>query len=619
MKNFISLCLLVIGFNQVKAQNTFEFGKPVSNISERKIKPNVDRPILYQNLETTLSKDNVFQTSLAKANKQTNTIHFRSANNQQIEKLDSIVTTQPNGDFFSKQIFSYNEDNYFTKSENFFWNFETSEWDLVQIYQYEYDDNNRLIAQIQKEFIDFTGSKTEFTYNNQNEVVSTKYSSFENDQFYYLERMDHQYLNGNIVAEDFYQSVNGTDQWVKTFFGTAVYDNLNRQIGIEQYIIDNGQNIGLSKANYQYYADTTNKLTLYEYFEWTSNNTWFPNQRIEQTFDNGYITEQKLLVWNYDLESWTGDQTHKTLFTYDELWRQTSEIAYYLNQSDFTTFDQRVAMFSTYTPGENNTTIQHQQTFERVNNTDILRTNLYKHYNSQNSLSYRKEYSVTNNIDYPLYEEVYSYDSNNNLISTKIYNFEGQTRLASFRYDQQFDNQNLITNYTAYNGFGDDSWDDFMKYDYINNSGFRVSTLGYIKQNGQWLTNFGNSIDIDNAIQSSLLILPSNYPSPYKIINTKNYNTDGNTGWLIDTSNFYYSLIENLGTNDLSTQKIKVYPNPTSDFITIDKDRFNEIKIYDLTGRIVLTSKSNRINVKSLINGIYIINVDGITVKLIKK
>lgn len=58
-----------------------------------------------------------------------------------------------------------------------------------------------------------------------------------------------------------------------------------------------------------------------------------------------------------------------------------------------------------------------------------------------------------------------------------------------------------------------------------------------------------------------------------------------------------------------SVASMNVYPNPTSDFINIEKG--GRITIYDINGRIVLSahSDSEQINVSNLPSGNYIINV----------
>lgn len=82
-----------------------------------------------------------------------------------------------------------------------------------------------------------------------------------------------------------------------------------------------------------------------------------------------------------------------------------------------------------------------------------------------------------------------------------------------------------------------------------------------------------------------------------------------------------------LGVNDIEAKKkeISIYPNPAKDFITIKSDsKVNNIEIFDASGRKVQTIlKDNKIDVRNLSSGNYIINVetkDGVsTEKFIKK
>lgn len=76
-------------------------------------------------------------------------------------------------------------------------------------------------------------------------------------------------------------------------------------------------------------------------------------------------------------------------------------------------------------------------------------------------------------------------------------------------------------------------------------------------------------------------------------------------------ANFVY--VDAVDENDMSN--IYVYPNPASDFIIIENENFDqELLIYDMTGKIVLKKKldsdENRIDVRSLENGTYIISLD---------
>ena len=83
-----------------------------------------------------------------------------------------------------------------------------------------------------------------------------------------------------------------------------------------------------------------------------------------------------------------------------------------------------------------------------------------------------------------------------------------------------------------------------------------------------------------------------------------NYNTD------IENVFFFpgmYSSVYNIETFEFS-----IFPNPTNDFIDIKTSQKNiNIAIYDISGRCVLKQNSNqRINIKNLKSGIYIIKIN---------
>ncbi len=81
-----------------------------------------------------------------------------------------------------------------------------------------------------------------------------------------------------------------------------------------------------------------------------------------------------------------------------------------------------------------------------------------------------------------------------------------------------------------------------------------------------------------------------------------------------------------LNTSETLKENIKLFPNPTSDFISITtKEKINNIEIYDSTGRKVAIefNSKNQIDVKKLISGFYYIRIttdkNNLTSKFIKK
>ncbi|UQB67187.1 VPS10 domain-containing protein [Epilithonimonas zeae] len=88
----------------------------------------------------------------------------------------------------------------------------------------------------------------------------------------------------------------------------------------------------------------------------------------------------------------------------------------------------------------------------------------------------------------------------------------------------------------------------------------------------------------------------------------------------------YQISLETLGTNNNSLSKVDliIYPNPTSDYITISNDKVKEAVIVDFAGKTVLKSTLKTLDLTNLPKGVYILNVTlengkSISKKIIKK
>ena len=72
-----------------------------------------------------------------------------------------------------------------------------------------------------------------------------------------------------------------------------------------------------------------------------------------------------------------------------------------------------------------------------------------------------------------------------------------------------------------------------------------------------------------------------------------------------------------VSVNELTNENFIVYPNPTTERITIQSNNINNVTVMDEFGRTVLTSKSNTIDVSNLPNGVYILKINNTTKKII--
>lgn len=65
-----------------------------------------------------------------------------------------------------------------------------------------------------------------------------------------------------------------------------------------------------------------------------------------------------------------------------------------------------------------------------------------------------------------------------------------------------------------------------------------------------------------------------------------------------------------LAVSDAQKNGVKIYPNPTSDFIKVtNADKVNAIRIFDMNGRLVKQTTSTEIDVRDLSAGQYMLNI----------
>jgi len=92
------------------------------------------------------------------------------------------------------------------------------------------------------------------------------------------------------------------------------------------------------------------------------------------------------------------------------------------------------------------------------------------------------------------------------------------------------------------------------------------------------------------------------------------------------TEDFYIHLTFNhtatTGINDLFTETdkndITLYPNPVVNTLSISGN-FEQATIFDMSGKMVLSTTESNINMSEFKNGVYIVNVDGVSKRIIKQ
>ncbi|WP_334126067.1 GEVED domain-containing protein [Empedobacter brevis] len=85
--------------------------------------------------------------------------------------------------------------------------------------------------------------------------------------------------------------------------------------------------------------------------------------------------------------------------------------------------------------------------------------------------------------------------------------------------------------------------------------------------------------------------------------------------------NYYINIVkENLGTDDVISKEIKIFPNPVKNILNIQSNaKIQNVKIMNTSGQIVINTSGDKINVQSLAKGVYIIEITSTNGTIVKK
>ena len=128
------------------------------------------------------------------------------------------------------------------------------------------------------------------------------------------------------------------------------------------------------------------------------------------------------------------------------------------------------------------------------------------------------------------------------------------------------------------------------EHDILNSTGTDINDLGI---QGQWITGVATGLNGDGATFQLVIEIRCNSSSEIFYFDNMIFNGT-------------------LETNDISLNTFSIYPNPANNYLTITSqiNGIKNIAIYDILGKQVLnTIASERIDISSLANGVYIVKI----------
>ena len=252
------------------------------------------------------------------------------------ERLDSVVCAQNStGEKISLQTFEYDADGLPMLRVNSLADGQGG-WTPVEYYGYEWDDDGYCLSQWGKSDVYNSGQRFDYTYNDRKlgdtqtiyNYMDGEWVPFQKGEYWYDER-------GNLDEEKVYVWADG--QWTPASWITVSFDEAGRQTSYYERSW-NGTEWVIVGDKMEYAYDEDGHQTLWAFWAWQEDTqSWLNWYRIEQDFnDQGLITRQESLYWNKTRQNWDGAEDYgyglcyntKTLFEYDELWRNTLEDAF---------------------------------------------------------------------------------------------------------------------------------------------------------------------------------------------------------------------------------------------------------------------------------------------------
>ena len=517
------------------------------------------------------------------------------------EKMDSVIRRSVDGKPISLQTFTYTETGKYLRADNFLLDSKGG-WELYSYYNYEYDTAGRLIMSESINVTDeFQNQRYEYGYNDDSENYAWDifyYPNYETGELEPAQKGEYQYdSEGRPIDQTFFYWDNIANEWIIFGRETVSFDNLGRQTSYYTYIPNEDYTglVGDKGEEYIYVGDTETDAEV-DGFVW-ENDAWLKYERHIYTYEDGRLVKNEFLYWNRAAQDWSGNDTYGmyenlflneyTAYTYDELGRLTSMLAYLMNRSG-EYINSSVDSY-TYSDLENGN-------IERVRVQEMMWQGPYlsifkkeiQHFNPFGAETYYKNYSWLSGEQRATDEQIRDIDDNNCYHGGVFYGFtddEANTRFGEskeeFGYPADWDHVNETPSYGMHwRGTGndsDDSWIESSRDEFVWHDIYLIGNTHYEWENGEPHAQASYLFDYDYTILAeNIWAWPmTRERTPYKILTCQqNYDTDGDGEWDID--GYYMSYIDTYYYSTLAPSEVNKNISPVSG---IETERF------DLAGR----------------------------------
>ncbi len=620
-----------------------------------KIEPRL-RPLM----ETKIAETNGYsqlQTVPEKIRRQTD----NSTNKIQ---LDSVINFNADGSKLARQYFVYNDNGWWTGSQNSYWDPQTNAWgETVQKYTCTRREDGNILSEQNLAY--GNGVRQDYKYDEKGRGIQQINYTLDNGEWIQTSKGEYTYDENDNIIEEYTYIWDGT-QWVNGNHNYATWDAKKRQTSIESYIWDGTQWEPSIKADYtwfdgptdpDYIEGTEKERMIYkgEYF-WI-NNEWLLAYIFENAFnEDGRVIMQAEKLYNRTYDNWSGGDnldgllgrtlTWKSAIGYNERGLQNKSETYQcipgteekyilLGQTTFEEENKANGDCIRLATVENNTFNEY---YEVTGKQLIDKT--WTAYNKANKKLwvYEEIPNASGELE-PVLEDKYEYDENGNTTEAMIFNYENGERKTnqwtSYKYDADGNvietightsnsggiapigaparvyKNNGITPKDPYINDTDrnDDWKYSNRWTYKYENGMQIERFGYSWKDEAWVNLQGQVNTFDFTVKTEDMLVPEIYTDIYKVDKITQYTPNGSE-WITTDQIYYYS--ESQG-NDISQTVAGGQIRFVDNILKVTGGNDIDNRVYDITGKQIYQGNNSEENLSQLNKGIYVVKsiIDG--------
>lgn len=549
------------------------------------------------------------------------------------ERLDSMVNKmEATGQYTNKTLLEYYDNNLPKRRVDYTWSLQNNDWDEVTVYEYTWDEDGFCLMQSQWSEDYNSGQRRDYTYNEQKLGDSQIVYNYDDGNWVPLIKTTYKYDQKGRMTDEISHSWNGKD-FVPAVWTMVTYDERDNQTSFYRKEWNGSDWFWQQDAEeYEYdeYGHLILKVTKKIYPETGEYGKYF--RFVQEYNDQQLCVLQEKMFWNKEQNDWCGVCDYgmgecinsKNEYVYDERGRFLSEKA--SRHPRLEGYDLLTEYVHEYTPmNEEGDTLAFRQTLDYSSGDIVIQGKLERHFDINGNMIYRKESHLRNGEYKDLYEEVYRYDKNGRYLGAQYWSFnKDNKKLADIAEEYIYDERgNVIeTIHQCGQYTGEDDWRYTNRFTYAYENDIRVEKLAYRWNGSDFEPNWGEATIYDFNASLDDIVLWVGWKSEYKLIENRAYQNDGNGGWEYESSKYYYNPLTSTSIGSATADNAngpKLRERVVTDLVEVIYDGQTDTKIYSLSGSLLKTSADKQISVSNIPAGIYIVNVNGTNIKIMKR